>query len=116
MLPELFEVVVHPLALLERESADELIGVLHSLFRHDLRHGGHAGFLQEASDHLRGDHVARVVEQLNRYAALIAAKGDGVVAKAVGNDERHRSVARLDRGLRGCRRVLRERLRRFTFG
>jgi hypothetical protein len=43
---ELFEVAVHPLALLRRESADVLIGVLHSLFRHRLRHGGHGGLLQ----------------------------------------------------------------------
>ena len=66
---------------------------------------GHPGLLQKARDHLRRDHVAGVVEQLNRRAALVAAKGDRIVAKAVGNDERHRSVARLDRGLGGCRRV-----------
>ena len=108
-LPRLFDVTVHPLALLRRESADELIGVLHSLFRHDLRLGGHTNFLQQARDHLRGDLIAGVVEQLNHCAALITAKRDGVVAEAVGNDERHWSVARLDRSLRGCRRVFRHR-------
>ena len=83
MLPQLLQVGFHPLALVRRESADVLIGVLHSLFRHDVGHGGHAGFLQQARNHLRSNHVAGVVEQLNRRGGFCRrSEGDGILPEA----------------------------------
>src|SRR5581483_8592912 len=98
----------HERALLRRESADILIGVVHALFGHHGRHRGHGGLLEQTGYHLRSDCVARIVQQLDRAVVLVGAEGNWISAEAGRNDEGHRRIARLDGCFSGrCRVVCR---------
>ena len=70
-------------------------------------HGGYGGLLQKARNHLRRNHVARVVEQLNGRSSLRWPKRDRILAEAVRNDESDLSIARFDGSLGGGGGVIR---------
>ena len=107
-LPQLCQPGLDSLPLFRSKSPGILIHVLRSLLRHDVGHRGHGNFLEQPGDHLRRDHVAAVLEQLDgRPLPIGCAKRNWIFSEAMRNDERHRSVAGFHGGFGGRRCVVR---------